>query len=56
VIKGRKMPGRMGGEQVMVKNIKIAKIDSEKNLMMLNGAVPGKKGSFLVISGKAAAK
>ena len=56
VFKGRKMPGRMGGEQVTVKNIKVVKIDVEKNLIMLNGAVPGKGANLIVISGKAAGK
>jgi len=56
VFKGRGMPGRMGGEQVTVKNIKVVKIDVEKNLIMLNGAVPGKGANLIVISGKAAGK
>lgn len=49
VIKGKKMPGRMGGERVTVKNLKIVKVDPEKNLLLLKGAVPGSKGSLLEI-------
>jgi len=50
VLKGRKMPGRMGGERVTVKNLPIAKIDKEKRILMIKGAVPGNRGSLLEIS------
>lgn len=49
VIKGRKMPGRMGGERVTVKNLKIAKVEPEKNLLVVKGAIPGRKGTLLEI-------
>jgi large subunit ribosomal protein L3 len=49
--KGRKMPGRMGVERVTVKNVKIVKIDAEKNLMAVRGAIPGHKGTLLEIRG-----
>ncbi len=49
VIKGKKMPGRMGSERVTVKNLKIVKIDKENNLLAVNGAVPGKRGTLLEI-------
>jgi large subunit ribosomal protein L3 len=49
VIKGKKMPGRMGGERVTVKNLKIVKIDKENNLIAVKGAVPGRKGTLLEI-------
>jgi len=51
VIKGKKMPGRLGSERVTVKNLKIAKIDKEENLIALEGAVPGRKGTLLEIRG-----
>jgi len=51
VMKGRKMPGRMGYERISVKNLKIEKIDKENNLLILRGAVPGNKGSLLEIRG-----
>ncbi len=51
VIKGRKMPGRMGYERITVKNLKIAKIDAENNLLILKGAVPGHKGTLLEVRG-----
>jgi large subunit ribosomal protein L3 len=51
VIKGRKMAGRMGHERKTVKNLKIIKVDPEKNLIALQGAVPGVKGALLEIRG-----
>ena len=50
-IKGRKMPGRMGYDRVTVKNLKIAKIDLENNLLALKGAIPGHRGTLLEIKG-----
>ena len=49
VIKGKKMPGRMGGERVTVKNLKIVKVDTEKNIIAVKGAVPGRRGTLLEI-------
>ena len=51
VIKGRKMPGRMGFDRVTVKNLKVAKIDVENNMLALMGAIPGHKGTLLEIKG-----
>ncbi len=51
VIKGRKMPGRMGFERVSVKNLKIMKVDKENNLLVVKGAVPGHRGTLLEIRG-----
>jgi len=50
VIKGRKMPGRTGGERTTVKNLKIIKVDKENNLLVMKGALPGAKGTLLRIS------
>ncbi|MBC8173981.1 MAG: 50S ribosomal protein L3, partial [Chitinophagales bacterium] len=49
VFKGLRMAGRMGGDTVKTRNIKIAKIISDKNLILLNGSIPGSKGSYLII-------
>ena len=49
VIKGRKMPGRMGYERISVKNLKIMKVDKDSNLLILKGAVPGRTGALLEI-------
>lgn len=51
VIKGKKMPGRMGAERVTVKNLKIVKVDPEKNILAVRGAVPGRRGTLLEIRG-----
>ena len=50
-IKGRRMPGRMGYDRVTVKNLKIAKIDAENNMLALKGAIPGHRGTLLEIRG-----
>jgi large subunit ribosomal protein L3 len=49
VIKGRKMPGRTGGDRTTVKNLKIIKVDKENNLLAIKGALPGAKGTLLEI-------
>lgn len=51
VIKGRKMPGRMGSNRITVKNLKIVKVDKQHNLLALRGAVPGRRGTLLEIRG-----
>lgn len=51
VVKGRKMPGRMGSQRVTIKNLEIVKVDPENNLLAIKGAVPGRKGTLLEIRG-----
>lgn len=51
VIKGRKMPGRMGADRVTVRNLKIVKVDKENNVLAIKGAIPGRKGTLLEIRG-----
>lgn len=50
VMKGKKLPGHMGAERVTVQNLTIAKVDAENNLIAIKGAVPGPKGSLVLIS------
>lgn len=52
VFPGKKMAGRLGNERVSVKNIEILKVDAEKNLLALKGAVPGASGAIVLIKGK----
>jgi 50S ribosomal protein L3, bacterial len=52
VFKGKKMPGRMGGDRVTVKNLIVAFVDAENNLLGLKGAVPGPRKGFVVIGGE----
>jgi large subunit ribosomal protein L3 len=49
VFKGKRMPGRMGGEKVTVMNLDVVAVDAERDLVMVRGAVPGAKGTVLVI-------
>jgi large subunit ribosomal protein L3 len=49
VVKGMRMAGRMGGARVKIKNLKVVKILPERDLLLLSGAVPGHKGSFIII-------
>ncbi|MEK9175634.1 MAG: 50S ribosomal protein L3 [Patescibacteria group bacterium] len=51
VVKGTRMAGRMGGTAVTMRNLKIIKIIPEKNLIAIEGAVPGRRGSAMVIRG-----
>ena len=49
VIKGKKLPGRMGNAQVTVQRLTVAKVDVERNLILVKGSIPGAAGSFVVI-------
>lgn len=49
VFKGVRMAGRMGGKQVTVHNLKILKLDYEKNIIIIKGAIPGSKNSYIII-------
>ena len=51
VFKGKRMAGRMGAERVTVKNLAVALIDKENNLIGLKGAVPGPRRGLIVIGG-----
>ena len=49
VKKGKKMPGQYGAVNVTIQNLEIVKTDADKNLILIKGAVPGPKGSILVV-------
>lgn len=49
VFPGVKLPGRMGGKRVTVKNLQIVKVDDEENLIYLRGAVPGARNSYIAL-------
>lgn len=53
VFKGKRMAGRMGHDRVTVKNLVVAYVDLENNLIGLRGAVPGPKKGLIIIGGKA---
>lgn len=50
VVPGRRMAGRMGNDRITVKNLVVAAVDKENNLLMLKGAAPGVRGGLLEIS------
>lgn len=49
VMKGKKLPGHMGVVKVTVQNLEIVKVDTENNLILVKGAVPGNKGGLVTI-------
>jgi large subunit ribosomal protein L3 len=49
VFKGKKMAGQMGNEQVTVQNLQVVRVDAERNLLLIRGAVPGATGGNVVI-------
>ena len=49
VFKGKKMAGHLGNERVTVQNLSVVKVDAEKNLIAVKGAVPGPKGGIVVL-------
>jgi len=49
VFKGKKMPGRMGNEKIKIRNIEIIKIDLERNLLLIKGAIPGPNNALVVV-------
>lgn len=51
VTKGKRMAGRMGGRRTSVKNVKVAFIDKEKNILAVKGAVPGSVGNIVEVWG-----
>ena len=51
VLKGLKMAGRMGGDRVTVKNLKVLQIDKDSNTLVIGGAIPGRPGTLVEIRG-----
>ena len=51
VLKGKQMPGRMGGEIVHVKNVKIVRVDAEQNILLIKGCLPGANGQLVRLTG-----
>jgi large subunit ribosomal protein L3 len=49
VFKGLRMAGRTGGNKITTENLRVVKIDKEKNLLVLHGSVPGPKGTTVII-------
>lgn len=49
VFKGKKLPGHMGMDNTTIQNLEVVRVDSDRNLILIRGAVPGPKGGLLVI-------
>ena len=49
VYKGKKLAGHLGSERVTIQNLSIVKVDAENNLIAIKGAIPGPKGSYVII-------
>jgi large subunit ribosomal protein L3 len=49
VFKNKTMPGRMGGERVTIRGLTVVRIDPERHLMLIKGAVPGGRGSIVYV-------
>ncbi|SPF38136.1 50S ribosomal subunit protein L3 [Candidatus Desulfosporosinus infrequens] len=56
VFKGRKLPGRMGGQRVTIQNLEVIRVDADKNLILIKGAVPGANKSLLILKPSVKAK
>ena len=50
VIKGKKMPGRMGGDRTTIRNLQVVRVDGERNLLFVKGGVPGARDGYVLIS------
>jgi len=50
VIKGKRMPGRMGGTRTTIRNLEVVRVDGERNLLFVKGGVPGSRNGYVLIS------
>jgi large subunit ribosomal protein L3 len=50
VIKGKKLPGRMGGDRTTIRNLQVVRVDNERNLLFVKGGVPGARDGYVLIS------
>jgi len=49
VMKGKPLPGRMGSDRVTIQNLEVIRVDSEKNLLLIKGSIPGPKNCFVIV-------
>jgi large subunit ribosomal protein L3 len=49
VFKGRKMPGRLGGEKTTIQGLQVVRVDADRNLLLIKGAIPGANGAYVVV-------
>jgi large subunit ribosomal protein L3 len=46
---GKRMPGRMGGERVTIRGLSVVRVDTERNLLLIRGGLPGRRGALVVV-------
>ena len=56
VVKGMRAAGRMGGDRVTMRNLKVVQVDADNHLLVVRGAIPGAPGGYVVIRKAVAAK
>ena len=56
VIKGMRGPGRMGGDRVTVRNLRVVQVDAEQHVLIVKGAVPGAPGGVVIVRKAVAAR
>jgi large subunit ribosomal protein L3 len=56
VVKGMRAAGRMGGDRVTTRNLKVVRVDADNNLLLLRGSVPGAPGTYIIVRKAVAAK
>ncbi|HEV2281879.1 MAG TPA: 50S ribosomal protein L3, partial [bacterium] len=56
VWKGKRMPGRLGGERSTVKGLRVVSVDLERNVLLIHGALPGPRGSVVLVRSAAAGR
>jgi large subunit ribosomal protein L3 len=49
IVKGKRLPGRMGGARTTVRNLQVVKVDGERNLIFIKGGIPGARDSYVLI-------
>jgi large subunit ribosomal protein L3 len=56
VVKGMRAAGRMGGDRVTTRNLKVVRVDGDNNLLLVRGSVPGAPGTYIIVRKAVAAK
>ena len=56
VMKGKRLAGHLGVEKVTIQNLSVVKIDAEKNILAIRGAIPGPKGGLVIIKNSVKAR
>ena len=49
VFKTKRLPGHMGSETITVQNLEVVKVDAQRNLLLIKGAIPGAKGTMVTV-------